>query len=226
LSQILLETAAQPPRAELLPQRSAGGLVSPLAERGARSREKGAGVGGEQPVAERARAGDPAAFDALFRAHASDVTRVCRRMLDSEATAQDAAQEVFLRARRGFASYDPERPFRSWLLGIAGHYCIDQLRRRSREARLFEAGDLDAADPSDPGASPLSRALAAERRSQVLEAIDALPLHYRLPLVLRYFHELDYGGIADILNLNRSQVGTLLFRAKRRLRLELSGGSP
>jgi RNA polymerase sigma-70 factor (ECF subfamily) len=82
-------------------------------------------LGGEQPVLERARAGDPAAFDALFRSHASDVTRVCRRMLDSETAAQDATHEVFLRARRGFASYDPERPFRRWLLGIAGHYCID-----------------------------------------------------------------------------------------------------
>ena len=58
------------------------------------------------------------------------------------------------------------------------------------------------------------------------EVIDALPLHFRLPLVLRYFHELDYEGIADVLNLGRSQVGTLLFRAKRRLRLELSGGPP
>jgi RNA polymerase sigma-70 factor (ECF subfamily) len=226
LSQILLETGGELLLAELLPQRGAGGLVSRRAEREPRSREKGAGVGGEQPVLERARTGDPAAFDALFRAHASDVTRVCRRMLGSGTAAQDATQEVFLRARRGFASYDPERPFRRWLLGIAGHYCIDQLRRRSREARLFDAGDLDAADLSDPGASPLSRALAAERRTQVLEAIDALPLHYRLPLVLRYFHELDYEGIADVLNLSRSQVGTLLFRAKRRLRMELCGGSP
>jgi DNA-directed RNA polymerase specialized sigma24 family protein len=144
-------------------------------------------VGGEQRVLEHARTGDPAAFDALFRSHASDVTRVCRRMLGSETAAQDATHEVFLRARRGFAS-DP--------------------------------GDL-----SDPGASPLSRALATERRAQVLQAIDALPLHYRLSLVLRYFHELDYEGIADVLNLRRSQVGTLLFRAKRRLRQELSGGS-
>jgi RNA polymerase sigma-70 factor (ECF subfamily) len=183
-------------------------------------------MGAEQPGPERSRPGDPAAFDALFRAHASDVTRVCRRMLGSETAAQDATHEVFLRARRGFDSYDPQRPFRRWLLGIAGHYCIDQLRRKSREARLFDTGDLDAADLSDPGPSPLSRALAAETRSQVLQAIDALPLHHRLPLVLRYFHELDYEGIADVLNLSRGQVGTLLFRAKRRLRLELSGGSP
>ncbi len=226
MSQILLETGAQLLRAELLPQRGAGGLVSRRAGRGPRSREKGAGVGGEQPVLEHARTGDPAAFDALFRAHANDVTRVCKRMLGSETAAEDATHEVFLRAHRGFASYDPERPFRRWLLGIASHYCIDQLRRRSREACLFDAGDLDPADLSDPGASPLSRALADERRTQVLEAIDALPLHYRLPLVLRYFHELDYEGIADVLNLGRSQVGTLLFRAKRRLRLELSGGPP
>ncbi len=226
MSQILLETGAQLLPAELLPQRGASGLVSRRTERGPRSREKGAGVADEQPVLKRARSGDPAAFDALFRAHARDVARVCKRMLGSETAAQDATHEVFLRAHRGFASYDPERPFRRWLLGIAGHYCIDQLRRRSREACLFDASDLDPADLSDPGASPLSRALAAERRTQVLEAIDALPLHYRLPLVLRYFHELDYEGIADVLNLGRSQVGTLLFRAKRRLRLELSGGPP
>jgi RNA polymerase sigma-70 factor (ECF subfamily) len=226
LSQVLLETGSQLLLAELLPQRGAGGVISRRAERGSRSREKGAGVGDEQPLLERARAGAPAAFDALFRAHTSDVTRVCQRMLGSETAAQDAAQEVFLRARRGFASCDPERPFRRWLLGIASHYCIDQLRRRSREASLFDAGDLDASDLSDPGASPLGRALAAEKRAQVLEAIDALPLHFRLPLVLRYFHELSYEGIADVLNLGRSQVGTLLFRAKRRLRLELSGGPP
>jgi RNA polymerase sigma-70 factor (ECF subfamily) len=183
-------------------------------------------LGGEQPVEGSARVGDPEAFDALFRAHSSDVARVCRRMLGSETAAQDATQEVFLRARRGFPSYDPDRPFRPWLLGVAGNYCIDQLRRRSREAHLFDAGDLEADDLSDPGESPLSRALADEKRAQVLGAIDALPLHYRLPLVLRYFQELDYEGIADVLSLSRSQVGTLLFRAKKRLRLELSGGSP
>jgi RNA polymerase sigma-70 factor (ECF subfamily) len=60
----------------------------------------------------------------------------------------------------------------------------------------------------------------------VLEAIDGLPLKYRVPLVLRYFEELDYEAIADTLDVTRGQVGTLLFRAKRRLRARLEAESP
>jgi RNA polymerase sigma-70 factor (ECF subfamily) len=181
-------------------------------------------VGGDQPVQEPARGEAGASFEDLFRAHEGDVIRLCRRMLASETAATDAAQEVFLRARRGYDSYDPRRPFRRWLLGVASHHCIDQLRRRNREARLFAAEDLDPADLQGPGASPLHLALDAEQRARVVAALDTLPHRYRLPLVLRYFEELDYEAIADVLGVSRNQVGTLLFRAKRLLRRSLEPG--
>jgi RNA polymerase sigma-70 factor (ECF subfamily) len=161
-------------------------------------------------------------FEERFRAHRGDVERLCRRMLGSQPAGEDAVQEVFLRARRGFAGYDPERPFRSWLLAVAGNHCVDQIRRRGLEAQLFDARDLDAGDLRDPGPTPLRDALAREERVRVREAIDALPHRYRLPLVLRYFQELDYDGIAQILGVGRGQVGTLLFRAKRELRRRLA----
>jgi RNA polymerase sigma-70 factor (ECF subfamily) len=160
-------------------------------------------------------------FDELFRAHERDVARLCRRLLGSDA-GREAVQEVFLHARRGFESYQPERPFKPWLLKVASHHCIDQLRRQAREARIFEARDLDPGDLLSPGPSPLRHALAAEQRERVADAIDGLPLKYRLPLVLRYFQELDYDAIADTLEVTHNQVGTLLFRAKRRLRARLA----
>jgi RNA polymerase sigma-70 factor (ECF subfamily) len=167
---------------------------------------------------------DPAgaAFEESFRAHRDDVLRLCRRMLGSQPAGEDAVQEVFLRARRGFGGYDPERPFRGWLLAVAGNHCVDQIRRRGLEARLFDARDLDAGDLRDPGPTPLRDVLEREERGRVREAIDALPHRYRLPLVLRYFQELDYDGIAQILGIGRGQVGTLLFRAKRELRRRLA----
>jgi RNA polymerase sigma-70 factor (ECF subfamily) len=146
-------------------------------------------------------------------------------MLGFGSAADDAAQEVFLRARRGFDRYDAAQPFRRWLLSVAGNHCIDQLRRRSRESRLFDPGELDGDGLADPGASPLRLALNEERRAQLLAALDALPHKYRLPLVLRYFHELDYDAIAEILDATRSQVGVLLFRARRRLREQLEDGA-
>ena len=170
---------------------------------------------------DEARSGDTNAFALLFSSYESDVKRLCRRMLGSGPTAEDAASEVFLRARRGIGSYDPFRP---WLLGIAGHHCIDQLRRRSSEARLFDSSDLEPEDLAAPGPSPLTHLIRAEQREALGTAIDLLPRKYRLPLVLRYFSELDYGAIAELLGVRRNQVGTLLFRAKRRLREQLSQG--
>ncbi|MDJ0853260.1 MAG: sigma-70 family RNA polymerase sigma factor [Myxococcota bacterium] len=186
--------------------------------------ERSGGMSGE-PSRAGPEAPATSRYDALFREHEAAVRRLCQRMLGPEA-ARDASQEVFLRARRGFDSWDPARPFRSWLLAVAGNHCIDQLRRRGLEARIFDPRDFQGDDLLHPGPSPLRQALHSEQRASLLDAIDALPEKYRLPLVLRYFQELDYDGIAELLGVTRAQVGTLLFRAKRRLRTALAAGRP
>ena len=60
--------------------------------------------------------------------------------------------------------------------------------------------------------------MAAEQRRAVGVAIAALPIRYRLPLLLRYFDDMDYDAIAKSIGVSRNQVGTLLFRGKRLLR--------
>lgn len=115
------------------------------------------------------------------------------------------------------------RPFRPWLLGVTSNLCIDLIRRRSREVRLFDARDFANNDLVDTGPTPLRRALDAESRRHILEALERLPLKYRLPLVLRYLQDLDYETIGKILDVSRGQVGTLLFRARRKLREQLGG---
>ena len=180
-------------------------------------------AGAMQAAIERARSGDAAAFGELYRSYERDVARLCQRMLGAGAAAEDAGSEIFLRARRGFDGYDPKRPFRTWLLSVAGHYCIDQLRRQRTEARLFDASDLEAGDLAAPAPSPLQYLMRREERDAVLAAIEELPFKWRLPLVLRHFGELDYGAIGEILGLEKGQVGTLLFRARRRLREHLAG---
>jgi RNA polymerase sigma-70 factor (ECF subfamily) len=180
---------------------------------------------GVRAVVERARGGDAAAFAELFGAHEAQVARACRRLLGAGPAAEDAAADAFLRARRGLASYDAERPFGAWLLAIASHACIDALRRRRHEARLFDPGALDGEACSDPGPSPLRRLGSAQARAALLREIEALPAKYRMPLVLRYWSELDYAAIGELLGTTREQVATLLFRAKRLLRERL-GESP
>ena len=174
-----------------------------------------------RPALKRARLGERRAFGELFAHFDADVARLCRRLLADPSAAEDAKSEVFLRAQRSFASYDPGQPFRRWLLSIAGHHCTDQLRRRQTEARIFHRGDLDDEQLPSDSPSPLRQLLGAEQRARLLAGIEALPPKYRLPLVLRYQAELDYAAIAEILEVPRERVGTLLFRAKGRLRREL-----
>jgi RNA polymerase sigma-70 factor (ECF subfamily) len=171
----------------------------------------------------RARAGDREAFGQLFAEHEAAVLRICRRILGSQEAAFDARSEVFLRARRALATYDIEREFRPWLFGVASNHCIDLLRHRATEQRVFSDAeptdaDLHASPTENAQVSPLSRLLALEERSAVDRAIEALPVRYRLPLILRYFGDHDYATIAEALGVTTGQVGSLLFRAKRMLR--------
>jgi len=189
--------------------------------------------GGEAAVSEeaaragisRARAGDAQALGEVFGAWRPDVLRLCRRLLGDEAAAEDAAADTFLRAQQRLESYDASRAFRPWLLGIAAHRCVDLLRRRSAESRLFEHGAAEGSDLADRGPSPLHQLVRAEERAALLAALDALPARYRVPLVLRHFADLDYAAIGELLGVSRNQVGTLLLRGRRRLRADL-GGDP
>ena len=169
----------------------------------------------------RARSGDREAYGRLVSHYGPDVQRLCRRLLGSAAESEDASQESFARAHAALGSYDPARPFRRWLLAIAAHCAIDALRRRRRETNLFDGDAALAGELADPDPSPLQHALGSELRGRLLAAIEAQPDLYRAPLVLRYYADLDYGEIAEILCVSRNQVATLLFRARARLRSAL-----
>ena len=178
-----------------------------------------------EPAAEvvgRAATGDPAAFADLYGAYAEDVARLCRRLLGPGDEAQDARSEIFFRAQQALVSYDPERPFRRWLLAIGAHHCLDRLRRRQVEGRLFSTAELSELELPASAPSPLGLALARERREELLLALDALPERQRAPLVLRYFAELPYDAIAELLGVSVNDVGVLLHRAKAQLRAALA----
>lgn len=177
-----------------------------------------------QPLLAQARGGDAEAFGELYRLFARRVFGLCRHLLVSHEAAEDATSEVFLRAQRAMKTYDSALPFPRWLFSIAGHHCVDQLRRRRVERRLFEVPEEDAPEVAAGTESPLAEFLGGERRDAVRAAIAALPERYRLPLVLRYFSDMSYDQIAGALGLNRNHVATLIFRAKKELRQALQPG--
>src|SRR6476659_3148924 len=106
-------------------------------------------------------------FTDIYKTHYRRIFSLCRYLLNSFDAAEDATHEVFLRAQRKLATYDPSLPFSSWLLGIASNHCIDLLRRRTTEKRIF---DLEGGPPLEPKSgclTPLGELMAAERGHDV-----------------------------------------------------------
>jgi RNA polymerase sigma-70 factor (ECF subfamily) len=174
-------------------------------------------------VIERAQGHDAEALEEIYRLYVRRVFGLCRYMLDSRESAEDATSEVFLKLQRSIESYDRSVPFLRWLLRVTGNQCIDALRRRKRGRQVIVEVEEGAAviEAVSPEPSPLGAVLSAEERVQVRDAIARLPENYRVPLVLRYYGELSYDEIAQQLGLKRDYVAALLFRAKQELRRKL-----
>jgi RNA polymerase sigma-70 factor (ECF subfamily) len=178
-----------------------------------------------ESVIERAQGHDVEALGEIYRRYVRRVFGLCRYMLDSRESAEDATSEVFLKLQHSIESYDASVPFPRWLLRVAGNQCIDLLRRRKRGRQVFVEVEDGAAtlEAASSGPSPLGAVIGAEERSLVRDAITNLPENYRVPLVLRYYSELSYDEIAQQLDLRRNYVAALIFRAKRELRRKLAG---
>ena len=163
-----------------------------------------------------------AAFEILYRDYYSRVFGLCRRLLGSGDLAEDAAQEVFMRAYKSFSKYDIEQSFWQWIATITSNHCIDQLRARSRKQALFGDETAELEQLPSPDAPVLSALISNEDTGALNQAIAALPDKYRVPLVLAYFHQSSYDDIAEQLNISRNHVGVLLLRANQRLRNSIS----
>lgn len=174
-----------------------------------------------QELLRRAWHGESEAFADVYRAFFPRVFGLCRRLLGSGEAAEDATSEVFLRAQRNLRSYDLGLPFAPWLFGIASHYCLDQLRRRRAEQRLFDAPDRGVEAAADEMDSPLRSLLLTHEREVLRATIAALPERERVLLTLRYDAEMTYDQIASATGLEKSHVGVILYRAKKELRRAL-----
>ncbi len=163
---------------------------------------------------EQALQGDRTAFGQLMHRYAGAVYNVAYRMLGNAEDAEDASQEIFLRAYTRLESFDRTRRFSTWLLSIGSNYCIDRLRRR-RFAWMTLDDAAYALPSSEPG--PERTAITQEQRRMVQQALQKLPEHYRLVTVLRYWQDLSYEEICQVTGLPESTIKTRLHRARHML---------
>ena len=166
--------------------------------------------------------GDQSAFQRLMELYQRPIYNLAYRMLHNTHDAEDASQEIFLRAYTKLATYDQSRKFSTWIFSVASNYCIDRLRRRRP---IVPLDDLAFALPSTED-GPERSALRGELRDTMQRVLAKLPDHYRLIAVLRYWNDLSYSEIEQVTGLSESAVKTRLHRARKMIEdaLEAQGG--
>ena len=168
----------------------------------------------EQQLVARARDGDGAAIEALYRAHAERVYAVVRRLTADEAQAEDAAQECWLRAIRALPEFRGEARFSTWLHRIAVNCALYGRRVRARR----QARELPAPDGAEWGGGAAADAGEPLLRQRLERALERLPEGMRRVLVLHDVEGYTHEEIGDLLGVAPGTCKSQLFKARAKMR--------
>ena len=166
----------------------------------------------------KAQKGDSQAFGYLVENYQRPVYNLCYRMLGNPQDAEDAAQETFLRAYKSMRRYDNQRSFSTWILSIAAHYCIDQIRRRRYPVVSVE--DMTMPDLPDTSPGLETRLSRKEEQRRVRAILNVLEPVDRAAVVMYYWYDFSYQEICEALSLTTSAVKSRLHRARRAMAQE------
>src|SRR5881409_279927 len=186
-------------------------------------------------------------FEDQFEQHRAELNAFSYRMLGSPFEAEDAVQETFIRAWRGFDRFEGRAALRSWLYRIATNVCLDMLNGRNRRARPMDLGPAGSAEEFHAGTLPEAvwlepvpdsrvlpedgdpAELAAARetlRLAFVNALQHLPARQRAVLILREVLRWQATEVAELLDTSVASVNSALQRARATLASRDSGGPP
>ena len=175
------------------------------------------------------KAGDDASFDFLLVKYRSPLVNFLYRMVRDTATAEDLAQEVFLRVYRARKQYTPSAKFTTWLFRIATNVALNSVRdNRYQKMEVSLDAPVSSEEDSAPRELPAremridEHLLEQDRVAFIQRAIASLPEKQRAAVLLHKYEEMDYAEIAKILDCTEAALKSLLFRAYESLRVQLA----
>jgi len=172
--------------------------------------------------------GDGLAFECIMRRHNRLLFRTARSILHSDAEAEDALQEAYLRAWRALPGFRADARLSTWLVRIVTNEALGRLRRHSAQVIPLDAStelhdDLrPALMEDDPQGQPEHMAMRTQVRQLMETCIDRLPDAFRTVFMLRAVEELSVEDVAQALQIPEATVRTRYFRARSLLREALA----
>ncbi|MGH2736844.1 MAG: RNA polymerase sigma factor [Actinomycetota bacterium] len=176
---------------------------------------------GDEELVHLARSGDTGAYELLVQRYQGLAQRVAYIVTGSNAEAEDAAQEAFVKAYYALPRFRSGSAFKPWLLRIVTNEARNRRRSAGRRTRL--ALKVESLDRTSGGAAPSPEATVAshEEAAALLAAVNSLSEKDRLAITYRYWLDLNEAEMAQVLGWPRGTVKSRLSRAMARLRSQL-----
>ena|ERR1035438_9522311 len=169
----------------------------------------------EQLPVPQARAGDPGAWDILFRRYQLPLYVYVFELVHDEQASLDIVQETFINATRHVGSLREDGKFGSWLFGIAHQKCLQRWRKQGREAAALEEY---AAAPIDWEDDPAELLIRAEQEAAVMRLLNQLPVAQRSVVLLHFVEDFPLEDIAAVTGTALGTVKSRLHYAKKALK--------
>ena len=178
----------------------------------------------DEEIVRRVLEGETALFEVIMRRYNQRLYRVSRVILRDDAEAEDVMQDAYVRAYEHLDQFAGRAAFSTWLTRIALHEALARKRRRKPMQELdalqeMKGDSMSILKSSKP--DPEAETAQSQVRQLLEGAIQALPEHYRVIVVLREVEEVDVAETAEALGVSESLVKTRLHRAHAMLRREL-----
>jgi RNA polymerase sigma-70 factor (ECF subfamily) len=159
--------------------------------------------------------GDSAAIESFVQMYQQDVYRLALSILDDSSEAEDATQDALLAALRALDSFHGAASLKTWLFSITVNLCRTRLQRHRRYERLTKILGEILRVRNTPSVE--EGTIQSESNEALWRVIRNLDEKHRIPVVLRYYHDLSVAEIAHILQIPEGTVHSRLNHARRQL---------
>ena len=174
----------------------------------------------DKSILQRCKKNDKNAFAELFKFYQNYLFKLCFSYVQNEQEALDMLQEIYIRLYRNIGKYDDKYPFHPWIRRVAVNICLNEKRKRTLSTIPINDGD-EGFILEDQLAAEEDTQLEVEKHdmARIIKLhINSLPEKQRMVTILRYYEDLSYVEISELLNLPLGTVKTDLYRAKNALR--------
>lgn len=171
----------------------------------------------DEELMQAASGGDMDAFGELVRRHELSAWNAAWRLLGDATEAEDAAQDAFLKILDAAPRYRPTASFRTYLYRVVTRLCLNRMEKK--RPHYVDRLPVSVSVSTDPG--PVETLARRETADAVRRALDALPPRQRAALILRYYEDMSYREIAEVMDTTVKSVERLLGRGREGLQHRL-----